>query len=203
MIDAIIQVCGTIETGEADRAFAAVVGLVVDASTPVLAGVVPFCTKGYLFLAVLSHESWGAVASIGLDEVDAGCVVRAPVVGTIVDVALASKSLVAGGAVATVTHRLNVNRDIEPDMRSRWIRQTYVSPRAMNRRRCVPLPHLFFLFCFHVALNLSTGDLYRVTIQAKVMIAFTNLRDRVIGIDTRYDVTPETINRYCARNEKS
>jgi len=119
MIDTVVQVCGTIETGEADRAFAAVVGLVVDASASVLAGVVPLCAKGYLLLAVFSHESWGAVASIGLYEVDAGRVVSAPVVGTVVDVALTSKSLVSGGAVATVTHRLNVNRDIEPDMRSR------------------------------------------------------------------------------------
>jgi hypothetical protein len=119
MIDTIIQICGTIETGEADWAFAAVVGLVIDASASVLAGVVPLCAKGYLLLAVFSHESWGAVASIGLYEVDAGRVVSALVVGTVVDVALTSKSLVSGGAVATVTHRLNVNRDIEPDMRSR------------------------------------------------------------------------------------
>lgn len=119
MIDTIVQICGTIESGEADRAFAAVVGLVVDASASVLTGVVPLCAKGYLLLAVFSHESWGAVASIGLYEVDAGRVISAPVVGTVVDVALASKSLVPGGAVATVTHRLNVNRDIEPDMRSR------------------------------------------------------------------------------------
>lgn len=90
MIDTVIQICGTIEAGEADRAFAAVVGLVVDASTTVLAGVVPLCAKGYLLLAVFSHESCGAVASIGLYEVDAGRVVSAPVVGTIVDVALAS-----------------------------------------------------------------------------------------------------------------
>lgn len=119
MIDTIVQVCGTIETGEADWAFAAVVGLVVDASAAVLAGVVPLCTKGYFFFTVLSHESWGAVASIGLYEVDAGCVVSASVVGAVVNVVLASKSLVPGGAVATVTHRLNVNRDIAPDMRSR------------------------------------------------------------------------------------
>jgi len=119
MIDTVIQVCGAIEAGEADWAFAAVVGLVVDASSSVLAGVVTLCAEGYLLLAVFSHESWGAVASIGLYEVDTGCVVSAPVVGTVVDVALASKSLVPGSAVATVTHRLNVNRDIEPDMRSR------------------------------------------------------------------------------------
>jgi len=119
MIDTIIQVCGTIEARETDWAFAAVVGLVVDASAAVLAGVVPLCAKGYFFLTVLSHESWGAVTSIGLYEVDAGCVVSASVIGAVVNVVLASKSLVPGGAVATVTHRLNVNRDIELDMQSR------------------------------------------------------------------------------------
>lgn len=163
MIDAIIQVCGTIETGEADRAFAAVVGLVVNTSTTVLAGVVPLCAKGYLFLAIFSHESWGAVASIGLDEVDAGCVVGAPVVGTIVDVALASKSLVPGGAVATVTHRLNVNRDIEPDMRSRWIRQTYFTAGDEPPVDAVPFS-LSVFFSTLIASNLSVERLYRVMI---------------------------------------
>lgn len=57
MISAIIQVCGTIEPGEADRALAAVVGPVVDATPPVLAGVVSFCAKGYFRLAVFSHVS--------------------------------------------------------------------------------------------------------------------------------------------------
>lgn len=124
MINAVIQVGGTIEAGEPDWAFAAIVGPVVDAATPVLAGVVPFCAKGYLLLAILAHESWGAVASVGLYEVDAGCVIRALVVLTVVDVVLASKSLVPGGAVATVTHRLIVNRDIDHDLRSRYIRQS-------------------------------------------------------------------------------
>lgn len=72
MINAVIQVGGAIKAGEADWAFAAIVGPVVDAPAPVLAGVVPFCTKGYLLLAVLAHESWGALASVGLYEVDAG-----------------------------------------------------------------------------------------------------------------------------------
>lgn len=90
MIETVIQVCGAIETGETDRAFAAVVGLVIDASSSVLAGIVPLCTKGYFLLTVFSHESWGAVASIGLYEIDAGCVVSALVVLAVVDVALAS-----------------------------------------------------------------------------------------------------------------
>lgn len=115
MINAVIQVGGTIKAGEADWAFAAIVGPVVDASTPVLAGVVPLCTKGYFFLAVLAHESRCAVASVSLYEVDAGRVIGASVVLAVVDVALASVSLVPGGAVATVTHRLNVNRDIDHD----------------------------------------------------------------------------------------
>lgn len=72
MINAVIQVGGAIKAGEADWAFAAIVGPVVDAPAPVLAGVVPFCAKGYLLLAVLAHESWGALASVGLYEVDAG-----------------------------------------------------------------------------------------------------------------------------------
>lgn len=127
MINAVIQVGGTIEAGEADWAFAAIVGPVVDASTPVLAGVVPFCAKGYLLLAILAHESWCAVASVGLYEVNAGRVIRAFVVLAVVDVALASKSLVPGGAVATVTHRLIVNRDIDHDLRSRCIRQSILS----------------------------------------------------------------------------
>lgn len=118
MITAVIQVGGTIKAGEADRAFAAVVGLVIDASTPVLAGVVPLCAKGYFRFAVFSHESWCAVTSIGLNEVDAGRVIGALVVRTVVDVTLASESLVSGGTVATVTHGLNVNREIELDIRS-------------------------------------------------------------------------------------
>lgn len=72
MINAVIQVGGAIKPREADWAFAAIVGPVVDAPAPVLAGVVPFCAKGYLLLAVLAHESWGALASVGLYEVDAG-----------------------------------------------------------------------------------------------------------------------------------
>lgn len=131
MINAVIQVGGTIEAGEADWAFAAIVGPVIDASAPVFAGVVPFCAKGYLLLAVFAHESWGAVASVGLYEVDAGCVIGAFVVLAIVDVVLASKSLVPGGAVATVTHRLIVNRDIDRDLRSRYIRQS-ILPIIIN-----------------------------------------------------------------------
>lgn len=109
MISAIIQICGTIETGEADRALAAVVGPVVDATSSVLAWVVSFCAKGYFRLAVFSHESRCTVASVGLYEIHAGRVVRAPVVGAIVDVAFASDAFVTGATVATVTHRLDVN----------------------------------------------------------------------------------------------
>lgn len=124
MINAVIQVGGAIEAGEADWAFAAIVGPVVDASAPVLAGVVPLCTKGYFLLAVLAHESWGAVASVGLYEIDAGRVIGAFVVLAVVDVILASLSLVPGGAVATITHRLIVNRDIDHDLCSLYIRQS-------------------------------------------------------------------------------
>lgn len=132
MINAVIQVGGAIKAGEADWAFAAIVGPVVDAPAPVLAGVVPFCAKGYLLLAVLAHESWGALASVGLYEVDAGWVIRALVVLAVVDVVLASKSLVPGGAVATVAHRLIVNRDIDHDLRSRYIRQSIFTLRATD-----------------------------------------------------------------------
>lgn len=145
MINAVIQVGGAIKAGEADWAFAAIVGPVVDASAPVLAGVVPFCAKGYFLLAVLAHESWCAVASVGLDEVDAGRVIGAFVVLAVVDVVLAPKSLVPGGAVATVTHRLIVNRDIDRELRSRSIRQS-ISPYATNLSTdFIPQTYQFFI----------------------------------------------------------
>lgn len=77
----------------------------VDASASVLARIVFLCAKGYFCLAVLSGKSWYAVTSVGLDEVDAGGIVDALVVGAVVDVVLASESLVSGCTVATAGER--------------------------------------------------------------------------------------------------
>lgn len=101
MIIAVIQVGGAIEPCEADRAFATVVGLMVDTMSTILAGVVTFCAKGYFRFAECPHKSWAAVASIGLDKVDASRVVGASMVDAVVDVALASETFVSGNTVAT------------------------------------------------------------------------------------------------------
>lgn len=113
MINTVIQVCGTIKASEADWAFAAVVGPVVHASSSVLTWIMSFWAKGYFLLAVFSHVSRCTVTSVGLYEVHTGCVVCTLVVFTVVDIVLTSETLVTGGAVATVTHRLNVNWDIK------------------------------------------------------------------------------------------
>lgn len=104
MISAIIQVVRAVKARESEWALAAVVGLVVDTAASVLTGVVSFCAKGYFLLTVFSHESRGTLASVGLDQVHAGRVVRAFVAHAVVDVGLTPESLVTGGAVATVTH---------------------------------------------------------------------------------------------------
>lgn len=105
-IAAVIQIAGAVKPGEADWALAAVVGPVIDTTSSVLAGIMSFCAEGNFLLTIFSRVSRGAVASVGLDEVNTSRVIITLVVRTVVDVVFTAKSLVAGRTVATDTQKL-------------------------------------------------------------------------------------------------
>lgn len=106
IIAAVIQIVGAVRVGESDWALAAVVGPMIDATSSVFTGIMSFCAEGNFRITILSRESRGAVAPVGLDEVDTSCVIRTLVVRAVVDVVFTAKSFVAGRTVATGTHKL-------------------------------------------------------------------------------------------------
>lgn len=98
---AVVYIYGTVGTFEARKTLTGVIGVVINASGVVLAGVEFVGAKWYFGLTVITHETCLALALIGVDEIDAGSVILTLILGTIVYVRLASQTSESRGAHTT------------------------------------------------------------------------------------------------------